>query len=316
MIKISFIIPVYNVENYLEECITSILNQFDNDIEVIIINDGSTDNSKTICEKYEKLDERIKFYDQSNSGVSYTRNKALKYAKGKYIMFVDSDDYVSDNFSIEISNFLNDDYDLIAFGYDKVYLNKKISYLPSINYSDKKLFYHAIFDDDCVAGYLPNKLFKRDIIINNNLFLNEKIAYCEDLLFCFNYMKFVNKIKIIDSSFYNYRMRNGSITNCFDSHKYISLFLALNTIYYETNDLYVKNRISIFYLDNYVFLKKYLNNFVDKEKYINSDILIKEKEIVKMNGIIFIFKFYLKKYIPKIFRILKKISKYKYKCFE
>ena len=94
---ISIIIPVYNVENYVERCLESVLNQTYTNLEIIIIDDGSTDKSSKICEKYKKKDKRIKLSKISNKGTSYARNYAIKKAKGKYINFIDSDNYIESN---------------------------------------------------------------------------------------------------------------------------------------------------------------------------------------------------------------------------
>ena len=92
--KISIIVPVYNVEKYLSECLDSIINQSYKNIEIILINDGSTDSSLEICQKYQKNDKRIKLISQANKGLSISRNNGMKIATGKYIMFVDSDDII------------------------------------------------------------------------------------------------------------------------------------------------------------------------------------------------------------------------------
>ena len=92
---ISVIVPVYNVKNYLEKCLDSIINQTYKNLEIILINDGSTDESLDICYMYEKKDKRIKVYNQENHGLSYTRNRGIELARGKYIGFVDSDDVIS-----------------------------------------------------------------------------------------------------------------------------------------------------------------------------------------------------------------------------
>ena len=101
MVKVSVVIPVYNVEGYLEECLDSVINQTLEDIEIICINDGSTDNSLEILEEYAKKDNRIKILNQENQGISATRNNGLKICKGKYICFLDSDDYLELNALME-----------------------------------------------------------------------------------------------------------------------------------------------------------------------------------------------------------------------
>ena len=116
---ISIIIPVYNVEKWLNKCIDSILSQSYENFEVILVNDGSTDKSKDICDQYSKEDNRVKVFDILNSGQSVARNIGLKEAKGDYILFIDSDDYISDKAIIEkfINILDNNNYDFIYTSY-------------------------------------------------------------------------------------------------------------------------------------------------------------------------------------------------------
>ena len=107
MVKVSVIIPVYNVEQYLKECLDSVINQTLKDIEIICINDGSTDGSLKILEKYESLDDRIVVFSQENSGLSATRNKGMQLSSGEYVYFMDSDDYLELNALEELYNFQN-----------------------------------------------------------------------------------------------------------------------------------------------------------------------------------------------------------------
>lgn len=104
MVEISVVVPVYNVETYLEECLNSIINQTFSDIEIICINDGSTDSSLDILNDYSKKDDRIKIINQENKGLGATRNKGIDLAKGKYIFFIDSDDYIELNTFFELHN--------------------------------------------------------------------------------------------------------------------------------------------------------------------------------------------------------------------
>ena len=142
-IKISIIVPVYNGQKYIRTCLDSILNQTYKNIELIIINDGSTDNSKTIIEEYVKRDKRIVAYHQNNKGVSDARNKGLKYATGKWIWFVDSDDIPSKSFLSEVFKInLKRETDIIVGNYMKVFPDCKIE--------------NVILDEQ---GYIQNKDF-------------------------------------------------------------------------------------------------------------------------------------------------------------
>ena len=97
MAKVSVIVPVYNVEKYIRKCLDSIVSQTLNDLEIILVNDGSTDTSPAICEEYKRKDERIKMITQKNQGLSAARNAGLKDATGEYVIFIDSDDYIAEN---------------------------------------------------------------------------------------------------------------------------------------------------------------------------------------------------------------------------
>lgn len=122
--KISIIIPVYNLEKYLSACIDSILCQKYKNLEIIIVNDGSTDSSKEICEEYQNKDQRVRVFSQNNSGVSVARNKGIKHATGDWIMFVDGDDLVDANLS-EIIPQLDLENDVYMFAFTKIFGERK-----------------------------------------------------------------------------------------------------------------------------------------------------------------------------------------------
>lgn len=124
MVKVSVVIPVYNVENYLEECLDSIINQTLKDIEIICINDGSTDASIDILEKYAKADSRIQIFNQNNSGLSAARNRGIELSKGEFVYFIDSDDYLD-------LNALKELYDLsVKYGTDFIIFKLRLCRNP------------------------------------------------------------------------------------------------------------------------------------------------------------------------------------------
>src|SRR5699024_1725724 len=125
-ILVSIVVPIFNSEKYLDETISSILSQTYKNIELILVNDGSTDRSLEICTNYEKTDERVFVVNQTNQGVSAARNKGIVYAKGEYIQFVDSDDIVDPRMTEKLVNKILKDSDLVICGYTKVlYINNK-----------------------------------------------------------------------------------------------------------------------------------------------------------------------------------------------
>lgn len=216
--KLSVIIPVYNVEQYLQECLDSIINQTFKDIEIICVNDGSTDNSLEILKKYAQKDKRIIIINKQNGGLSSARNIALDIAKGEFISFVDSDDYIDINtYSVALSKF-TDDIDLICYNYNFIFEDgakhfdtNQHGYTEGIHLSDE-----VITQEVTVAVW--SKIFKKSIIDKLNLrFLNG--LYFEDTFFTRAYLYSINKIYFLNDYFYNYRQRCNSITGKANNHE-------------------------------------------------------------------------------------------------
>ena len=270
--KVSIIIPIYNSEQYLEQCLMSIKNQTYPFYEVLMINDGSTDESISICEKYTK-DKRFKLIDKENTGVSNSRNIGIKSAQGDFIAFVDSDDWCSTNY-LETAIKNMEKCDLLCFGYLKSYknINKQIIISSKENISSQ------ILDANSIGGYLWNKIFKKEIIQKYHIKFNEKIHYCEDLVFVKDYIDKIRKVNYINIPLYYYRMRKTSVSSNFYSEKSISILNAIEVLmskYKNSKELYEK--LIIDYIVNYYKLKKYIN----PSYKINYKILKKEKQIIK-----------------------------------
>ena len=216
--KVSVIVPVYNCEDSIERCIKSILSQTYQNIEVIAIDDGSKDSSGMICDKLAKEDERLIIIHQENSGVSKARNKALKIAKGKYIQFVDSDDYLADYATKSLVDAANKTgADLVIADFYRVIKNR-ISTKGKIK--SKKVFSlqeyadHMIKDPaDYYYGVLWNKLYKRSIIEKNHLSMLEDINWCEDFLFNLEYAKYCQVFFAIQIPIYYYFKNENSLSN-------------------------------------------------------------------------------------------------------
>lgn len=186
---VSIIMPVYNKELYLNRALENICNQTFDNWELIVINDGSTDNSKTIIEEYVKRDKRIVAYHQNNKGVSDARNKGLKYATGKWIWFVDSDDIPSKSFLSEVFKInLKRETDIIVGNYMKVFPDCKIEnvILDEQGYIQNKDFPVLFMKYQYVTGfwgYLWNKLLRRSLIEENKLTFEVGLTLAEDLKF-------------------------------------------------------------------------------------------------------------------------------------
>ena len=213
MYRISIIIPVYNVENYLERCIQSIIKQITSNDEIILVDDASTDSSGEICKAYEKEYENIHYYKQAkNSGTSKTRNLGLERVRGKYICFLDSDDFVEDNYiEVMLKNIQN--YDLVICAYYFVYDSKKekrIISMPSQKMDDKNIV--QLFKNKEMLNSPCNKMYRTEIIKKNQITFDESESRGEDLLFNLDYIYYAkNNIFIIDKPLYNYIMKNTGL---------------------------------------------------------------------------------------------------------
>ena len=214
-VKVSVIIPVYNVEKYLRECLDSVINQTFKDIEIICVNDGSTDNSLKILKEYEQRDERIVLISQSNKGVSSARNVALECAKGEYVCFMDPDDTVElDLVEKCYKEIIKNDDDIVVFG-----MNIIKNGIKKVRSDMTLLEENAFYTDniDVIFGLshnVCNKIFKRDFIEKYKIRFIENIKTLEDGIFCIRCILNNAKIRLFPKVFYNYVIdREGSATN-------------------------------------------------------------------------------------------------------
>lgn len=218
MIKFSFIIPVYNVKDYVAQCIESILSQTYENYEIIIIDDGSTDGSGEICDEYAKKDSRIKVFHQKNQGNSVARNKGVTLAKGEYIIFIDSDDYwLEDKLDVIAKNCK--DNDLIVFNYQsydeaskEIISDKSLNFDNVINtITNGEQYIQKIFENNKLYGwYLWFYAIKRELMLNFKLESNMKY---EDVELMYKLILSANKICVLNHSILRYRLnRQGSIT--------------------------------------------------------------------------------------------------------
>lgn len=215
-ILITVIVPVYNAEKSIERCINSILNQTYTDIELLLIDDGSTDRSSVICEKYMKVDSRVRFVKQQNSGVSYTRNKGIKIAKGEFIQFVDSDDYINSEMCEKlIESAIKYNADMTMCGITEEhgkYLDVRIPKLHGgYRVEELREYYPDIFD-----GFLLNspcnKLYKKESLTAQ--FPND-ISLGEDLIFNLRNLINMDWISFIEESLYHYVIHQGSLNRSY-----------------------------------------------------------------------------------------------------
>lgn len=222
--KISIIVPIYNNEKYIDKCVESVLCQTYENWELILINDGSTDNSLSVCEKYKK-DCRVKVVSQENSGVSATRNKGIELATGEYITFIDSDDYVSNDYCSLLLSFMSVDISMVVLGLQKLMSDgklKKIRHRLKEGYYSFAELQDKIIDDGTLSGFTLHStcsvLYRKELLINNSIFFNSEIKYNEDGLFNALYFLSAKKKAYIDYNItpYTYRENILSATHMVD----------------------------------------------------------------------------------------------------
>lgn len=242
-VKVSIIIPVYNNEFYLRKCLDSVINQTLKEIEIIIINDGSTDNSLEIIKEYRNRDKRIIIINKENEGVSKTRNRGLDICKGQYIQFIDSDDYIDNNMIESMYNVAtNNKLDIVMCGYKKIIDDKEYNNLPTIEIDN-------IINKEIIVKYLTNSyeskilwfvwknMYKNELLSLNNIKFKENLRFGEDSIFNLECFLEAQRIMAIDQCFYNYRYNPNSLT----SKKYKDyLFSNLNIQYKEKISIYKK----------------------------------------------------------------------------
>lgn len=205
--QISVIVPVYNVEKYLVQCIESILNQTYKDFELLLIDDGSEDHSGNICDYYSTIDCRVKVFHKKNGGVSSARNMGIKYARGEWVCFVDSDDWIDkDAFGYIAEQW--EETDFLQFGYRRVDVDVfEYSFLPNeiLRFSNQAYCTQKIYHS-AICGYL----LKLSIIKEHKINFPTHIKYGEDQDFILKVLMCSSEIVVLDRHFYNYRDRKNS----------------------------------------------------------------------------------------------------------
>ncbi len=313
MKKVSIIIPIFNVKKYLKECINSVLNQTYRNMEILLIDDGSTDGTSEICDSYAE-NENVKVFHLKNGGVSKARNFGINKANGFYLMFIDSDDYIENNMVEKMVNsFENNDVEMVACGYDFVYKDKKIKpdFPNNVLFTSEEAK-REIFLSNSIQGFSVNKLYISKIIKENNILFDENIKICEDMLFVFEYLSNIKNIYSFSDTLYHYRMRKSSASN-FKNDYDLSVFDVITFI-----DLKDKNFINDIYdFYSYIYFKYYhllrKTNKIKEVKKINFFEFIFNKNISCKTKILSFY--YLLS--PNFLRqFIKKEKQKKYKYFE
>lgn len=279
MPKVSVIVPIYNVEKYLEKCINSLLSQTLEDIQIILVNDGSKDNSGNIAKEYEKNNtDRVIYVEKENGGLSDARNYGLKYATGDFIAFLDSDDYIEKNAYEEMYNKAieeNADYvecDFIWEFHNKIRVDKQYPYK---NKKEMLSFVRVV---------AWNKLIKRQLITDNNLEFPKGLRY-EDVEFTYKLIPFINKFAYVDKPFIHYVQREGSIANV-QNERTAEIFTVLDNVieFYKENNIYDEYRDELEYnYARYLLCSSLKRMCKIKDKIVREKLLTESWERLNLN---------------------------------
>lgn len=280
--KLSVIVPVYNVADYVVACVESIVANKVKDYEIILVNDGSTDSSLQIIRKLEKKYREIKVIDKKNGGLSSARNAGIDVALGEYISFIDSDDTIDDMmFKKLLDKASESNYDIVTCGVKMIYPEKIVNVGPSFAYDlnskeDVKKQMYDFYPAAC------NKIFRRDVL--NDIRFKEGVAY-EDVEFIYRLLPRIHKIGVVNGYYYNYFQREGSITYSYNKKLY-DLVSNMDSIvkYYKDNNLFMEYHDEI----EYTYVRYLFATFVrrlakmkDKKEFDKGVSLVIEK--IKLN---------------------------------
>lgn len=271
MCKISIIVPVYNVEEYLERCVDSILNQTFKDFELILVNDGSTDNSPIICDTYAQKDNRVKVIHKKNEGSAIARNVGLNICKGKYIGFVDSDDYIFKTMYENLLNIIIKENAEIAIckyknfkSYEDIKFENSKRTLKSFNNIEalENYFLDYGHKDRIIHTLIWDKLYKRELF-DEIRFPN--VSFAEDGYVVYKLLYKSKKTIFVYDTLYYYFERLGSLSRTTFSEKYLEIYKDIKEIFdfmYKRNKSLAKMSAKS-YIDKHILTYSQLNTYKD-----------------------------------------------------
>ena len=313
--KVSIIVPIYNVSKYIKRCLDSLVKQTLDDIEIILVNDGSLEDEEVLIKEYMKKYKNIKYYKKENGGQASARNYGLKVASGEYILFVDSDDYIEESMCLKLYNVaLKNDYDMVLCNY----------YLETSNHKEK---FNIINENREVSlnEYITltptpcNKLIKRELLISNNFSFIEGIIY-EDYATIPTLAKYNPKIYFLNEYLYHYiQSENSTMRNQEYKEKYENIIPATRYLYNNLKGCGFDAELEYLIAFHTLYLSSLL--FYEYKKYDKIDLisnLTKEliqnynknklvKENIPLGKRIYMFLFYKKQY--KLINLYRKIVK-------
>ena len=277
MVDVSIIVPVYNTEKYLNKCLNSLVNQTLKNIEILVVNDGSTDNSQKIIDEFTSKYSNVKSFIKENGGLSDARNYAIPHALGEYIGFVDSDDFVDDTMFEKMFNTAKEkNIDLVECNFIWEYPNKstKDNGTNLLNTSDYFLYGRVM---------ACNKLFKSSILKENNIKFPKGLKY-EDVEFYYTLIPYINSHALVKDYFYHYIQRDTSLVNN-QNEKTADIFKILNNVleFYKNHNLYEKYEKELEYLYiRFLMGSSFLRIVKIKDKALRKDLL--NKSYLELNN--------------------------------
>lgn len=287
---ISIIVPVYNVEKYLSRCINSIINQTHKNLEIILVDDGSTDKSGYICEEFKAKDKRIRVIHKENGGLSDARNSGLKIAQGDYIGFVDGDDWIDVHMYEELLKVsLNNKSDIVSCGFQKIWENETVENKYILNNKKIETFnteeaLKKLLTNDSIDEMVWNKLYKYKTIKNIYFKVGK---YHEDVFWTYKVIGNANCISLVNIQFYNYLQRKNSIMGQQYSKKRLDALEALEERYkYITNNFpSLKNYSITSYISSCLYHYQWISREIDVvEKSFCKNQIIERINNFKISG--------------------------------
>lgn len=297
MVKVSIIIPIYNKEEYLERCLDSVISQTLEDIEIILINDGSSDKSLEICHKYQEKDNRIKVINQKNSGVSIARNRGMKEASGEYIAFIDPDDYIEQNMYSSMYKLCEENKAEVCIC--NFYIHNDLGIRPvtvrptSVLNEKEEIINQVVLNmlapkdlngrSDSMMGNVWRLLIRKESVNKNIIDFPAGIPLMEDLIFCIKLFSKTNKICFDSSYHYHYCIQGDSASIIYRENRYelqlevikiLEELLKKENIYdiakKRLNNRYINLGISSIMNESHSSNPKTLKNKIEKVKIICS----------------------------------------------
>lgn len=297
---VSIVVPVYNVENYLKKCVDSLRKQTYTNLEIILVNDGSPDNSPAMCDAYSKEDPRIRVIHKENGGLSDARNVGIEASTGDYLMFLDSDDYVEKNLVEKaLETIMDNNTDLVIWGYYADYLNEEQALIKSIKFEGVNGTYTSEDFNEIEAsneligllGYAWNKLYKTELIKKNNTKFPKNISLVEDIIFNSKVLVNAKSINFIGDCLVHYMQRPMlTLGNMFYENYFDLRLMAMSSVEdillsWELDPLEIKQITNLMGFNALKLTVKELNEFNDynrNEKIAYLEKLFIDKEVSKV----------------------------------